>query len=601
MAEAVWNGALGQAEVVEATRGWIRRDQDEALELAVGRAQQLADELAGRPNLGLRDAPLREVERLGEIGLLTAPLPEEFGGLGLAMDPARQRVLLRLLAAIGGGDLALGRLYEGHVNGLLMVMRYGTSEQVEQLAADCQAGFLSGVWNTGEREVLKLHPEDGGTYRFEGVKTFATGAAIVRRPIVTAEIPGRGWQMTMPRMESLATKIDRSFWHPLGMESSESFGIDFTGARVEERDLVGEPGDFYRDPLFRGGAVRFAAVQAGAVLRLHVLFTDWLHRMRRGDDPYQVARLGEVAMLAQQAALWVEKAASVAEESLLREHRPWSERMVECANMTRLAIERAATRTMQIVTEGVGAHGLLQPARFERVIRDLTMYLRQPAPDQTQADVGRASLRKGENVKDGAGNGFWSAEWGESSLPPEYFRKIYEADADPWKFETSRYEADKYRMTLESLPKERYGRVVEVGCSIGVLTEKLAERSDRLLALDVSEKALAVARKRLAGAGHVEFRLMQVPREVPEGVFDLVVVSEVAYYWCMADLVRAADKIAGMQERGGHLLLVHWTPLVHDYPITGDQVHDYWTSRPEWRTVRSMRQAQFRLDVLERV
>ncbi len=99
----------------------------------------------------------------------------------------------------------------------------------------------------------------------------------------------------------------------------------------------------------------------------------------------------------------------------------------------------------------------------------------------------------------------------------------------------------------------------------------------------------------------MEFRLMQVPQEVPEGPFDLIVVSEVAYYWRMADLERAADKMAGMQARGGQLLLVHWTPLVKDYPITGDQVHDYWTSRPEWRTVRSMRQEQFRLDVLERV
>jgi hypothetical protein len=387
----------------------------------------------------------------------------------------------------------------------------------------------------------------------------------------------------------------------MGMESSESFGIDFTGERVETEDLVGQPGDFYRDPLFRGGAVRFAAVHAGAVLRLHVLFTEWLHKMRRGDDPYQVARLGEVAMLAQQAALWVEKAAGVAEECLFREEKAWSDRMVECANMTRVAMERIATRTMQLVTEGVGAHGLLQPARFERVIRDLTMYLRQPAPDQALADVGRASLRRGEKAKDGAGNGFWSDGWGESSLPPEYFRKIYERNADPWGFQTSSYEAEKYRATLESLPRARYGRVVEVGCSIGVLTGKLAERSDWLLGLDVSERALGQARQRLAGVGHVEFRLMQVPQEVPEGPFDLIVVSEVAYYWRMADLERAADKMAGMQARGGQLLLVHWTPLVKDYPITGDQVHDYWTSRPEWRTVRSMRQEQFRLDVLERV
>ena len=598
MEEAIWSEDL-DADGVD-TNDWREEDGEEAA-LLLERTQQLADEIAARPNLGLQAAPLRELERLREIGLLMAPLPREDGGLGLGMEARNQGTLLRLFAAVGGADLAIGRLYEGHVNGLLMVMRYGTREQVKRLARDCRAGMLSGVWNTGGEELLRLHPEDGGTFRFEGVKTFATGAVFVRRPIVTAEITGQGWQMAMPRMETLNAKIDRSFWHPMGMESSESFGIDLTGERVGAEDLIGGPGDFYRDPLFRGGAIRFAAVQAGAVLRLHVLFTAWLHKMRRGDDPYQVARLGEIAMLAQQAALWVEKAAAVAEECMFRDETVWADRMVGCANMTRLAMERIATRTMQLVTEGVGARGLLQPARFERVIRDLTMYLRQPAPDQTLADVGRDSLRKGERAKDGAGKGFWKDEWGESSLPPEYFREVYERKADPWGFQTSSYEAGKYRATLESLPRGRYGRVLEVGCSIGVLTEKLAERSDWLLGLDVSEKALGQARQRLAGAENVEFRLMQVPQEVPEGKFDLIVVSEVAYYWRMADLERAADRMAGMQVRGGHLVLVHWTPLVRDYPITGDQVHDYWTSRQEWSTVRSMRQEQFRLDVLERL
>ena len=287
--------------------------------------------------------------------------------------------------------------------------------------------------------------------------------------------------MTMPRMEAAQVKIDRSFWHPMGMESSESYGIDFTGACVGEDELIGRPGDFYRDPLFRGGAVRFAAVQAGAAMRLHAMFTDWLHRMGREGDPYQLARLGEVAMLAQEAALWVEKAGAVAEECLLREDEARRERMVECANMMRLAIERLSTRMMQMVTAGVGAHGLLQPARFERVIRDLTMYLRQPAPDQTLADVGRASLRKAEKARDGVADGFWSEGWDESSLPPEYFRRIYERNADPWQFETSGYEAGKYKETMASLPRERYERGVEIGCSIGVLTEQLAGRCEELL------------------------------------------------------------------------------------------------------------------------
>ena len=387
----------------------------------VFRAQMFADELAGKPNLGLKEAPRRELARCGELGLLLAPFPPAMGGLGLGTAAGTQRALLRILAALGGADLALGRLYEGHVNGVLLVLQYGTAAQAEALAAEVRDGAVSGVWNTGKPQLMRVHP-DGERFRLEGEKTFATGAAFVERPIVTADLPGRGWQMTMPHMATLGASIDRSFWHPLGMESSESFGVDFTGGVVRADELIGQPGDFYRDPLFRGGAVRFAAVHAGAVLRLHTLFAEWLEANRRGEDPYQIARLGEVSLLAQEAALWVEKAAAVAETSFYRTEAEHTARMIECANSMRLAVERIATRTMQLVTAGVGAHGLLQPQRFERILRDLTMYLRQPAPDQTLAAVGRASLDKLNKRAGGASWGFWSDDPIVHSLPPGYFQ-----------------------------------------------------------------------------------------------------------------------------------------------------------------------------------
>lgn len=584
----------------EAQRVVKRSEIQEEREYLLDRTRAMAEELAHRPNLGLQTAPKRELERCGELGLLAACLPVDDGGLGIGLEPGTQSMLLRLLSAVGGADLALGRLLEGHINGLLLVNKYGSAEQKHRLAEDVHNGMLSGVWNTGAPELLRLQP-DGPGYRFEGVKTFATGAAFVRRPIVTADLPGRGWQMTVPRMEVLNPAIDRSFWHPLGMESSESFGVDFTGGMVRDADLIGQPGDFYRDPMFRGGAIRFAAVQAGAVLRLHVLFAEWLEEMRRGEDPYQIVRLGDVAIAAQEAVLWVEKAAAVAEECFFREDKPHVDRMIECANMMRVAIERLATLVMQKVTAGVGAHGLLQPQRFERVIRDLTMYLRQPAPDATLAAVGKASLGKLHGRTDACADGFWSGERREESLPPRYFRNVYQRKRDPWGFESSEYERNKYEETLRALPDARYRCGLEVGCSIGVLTRRLAERADDLLGLDVSERALEQARARCAELEHVRFERRRVPFDMPDGEFDLMVISEVAYYWTQRDLERAASALAGKHRAGGHLILVHLTEFVPDYPQTGDQVHDYWLSRPEWTRVRGQRFERYRLDVLERV
>jgi hypothetical protein len=445
----------------------------------------------------------------------------------------------------------------------------------------------------GARELLR--PEgDAENFTFRGVKQFASGAAFVQCPIVTAERHGGGWQMTLPRMESMevasAVNHDSSFWHPLGMEASESYSIDFTGASISARDLIGAPGDFYRDPFFQGGAIRFAALQAGAILRLHHLFANWLEQTGRGGDPYQVARLGKVALGAQEAVLWIEGAAATAQKHLRSDaDKLATESMIDCANMVRLSIERIASDTMRRVVAGVGAHGLLQPSRFERIIRDLTMYLRQPAPDQTLADVGRAALRKSSLRSDGAGNGLWQEVESEGSLPPSYFQPIYERSDDPWNFQTSGYESGKYNETLASLPRAQYRNALEIGCSIGVLTARLATRCSHLLSLDVSEQAISQARKRCFHLPQVTFAKMQVPRESPPGLIrsDRRIRDRVLL--AIGDLSRAITLLSELQPVGAHLVLVHFTAPVPEYPLTGDQVHDVWCARPEWTVIHHKR------------
>ncbi|WP_308461644.1 SAM-dependent methyltransferase [Hymenobacter sp. NBH84] len=171
-----------------------------------------------------------------------------------------------------------------------------------------------------------------------------------------------------------------------------------------------------------------------------------------------------------------------------------------------------------------------------------------------------------------------------NTLPPAYFNDVYRANDDPWKFETSPYEREKYATTLAALPRPHYDRAFEIGCSLGVLTEQLAPRCGRLLAVDVAEAPLQRARQRCAQLPQVEFRLMRVPEEFPQEQFDLIMVSEVGYYWSPEDLTRAADQLLAALPPGGQLLLVHWTPPVHDYPLTGDEVHEFFSakSRGQW-------------------
>jgi protein-L-isoaspartate O-methyltransferase len=167
------------------------------------------------------------------------------------------------------------------------------------------------------------------------------------------------------------------------------------------------------------------------------------------------------------------------------------------------------------------------------------------------------------------------------TLSDEYFEHVYAANEDPWNFGSSSYEAAKYARTLAALPRPRHRRALEVGCSIGVLSGLLASRTGTLLSLDVNDQALARARARNAAQSNVTFERRRLPDELPDGPFDLVVLSEVLYYLSPDDLERALDALLTRTESGGTLILVHWTPRVHDYPQTGDAVHEAAFRRTE--------------------
>jgi len=185
------------------------------------------------------------------------------------------------------------------------------------------------------------------------------------------------------------------------------------------------------------------------------------------------------------------------------------------------------------------------------------------------------------------------------SQQPGYFDALYAADPDPWRFETSAYERDKYDATLAALPRARYRSAVEVGCSIGVLTRRLAERCDRLLGTDVSAVALEAAAARCAHLMHAGFETSYLPESAPRGRFDLVVLSEVLYYFDKGELALLAATLEAQFANDTNVLLVHWLGPTPDYPLTGDQAVDIFEAalrRPA--AVSRHRTADYRLDLL---
>lgn len=155
-----------------------------------------------------------------------------------------------------------------------------------------------------------------------------------------------------------------------------------------------------------------------------------------------------------------------------------------------------------------------------------------------------------------------------------YFEELYGASEDPWGFATSPYEQEKYGSTLETLNGRSFERALEIGCSIGVFTAMLAPYCGELLAVDASEKAVALARERLGSSPNVRVERRTLPEESPEGPFDLILASEILYYFDLETMLSALRNIEAALAPGGSFLAVHWRHETQTYPLHGDEVHD---------------------------
>lgn len=187
------------------------------------------------------------------------------------------------------------------------------------------------------------------------------------------------------------------------------------------------------------------------------------------------------------------------------------------------------------------------------------------------------------------------------SMTADDFEKFYaDSGDDPWGFLDRWYEKRKRALTLASLPRESFRRAYEPGCSIGVMTELLAPRCGQLLATDVSEAALAQARRRTSHLGHVRVERGSVPAQWPDGELDLVVLSELGYYCGPLDLARLSARAAASLAPDGVLVACHWRHPVPEYPLGGDEVHASLRAQPELELLAQHVEEDFLLDVLVR-
>lgn len=363
-------------------------DHAEPLEGRVrGLCRVIADEAASADASRSVTAPAWAA--LARSGLLLAPLPSELGGDDLVAGSSHA-ALATLLRQLGAADLSLGRLIEGHLNAVLLVRRYGTVEQVAVLAKAIATGGFSGVWGAEGTPPLEARRVGQG-WMLTGGKMLASGAGFVTHPLVPVTTDA-GPVLMMPELRR-GERADVSDWTAQGMRATATGAVDLTGLVVPDEAVIGQPGDFTRQPAFSGGAWRFCAVHLGAAERLVDLLRHHLVTRGRVADPYQLQRVAQATTAVTTARFWIGEAAR-----LLGEEDTPPETVVAFANLTRGVTERAALDVLELVHRGVGLAGFLRPHPIERISRDLATYLRQPVPDLAMADAGKAILASGRET-----------------------------------------------------------------------------------------------------------------------------------------------------------------------------------------------------------
>ncbi len=316
--------------------------------------------------------PEQDFALLRSLGALAAPVPEALGGLGMGTERAGALPLMEALRLLGRGNLSVGRLYEAHVNALRLVMRTGSLAQQRHAADDAQAGHLFGLWVTDPPLAPLRLAADGS---LAGGKAPCSGAGQANRALVTAAGPDGQTSMHVIALPP-GTRADLSGWDAHGMRASLSGAMDLTGLPAGER--LGQPGDYLAQPDFSAGAWRTSAVTLGGIEALVAELRAQLMARDRGDDPHQRARVGEALIAQETARLWVRRAALLGEANAGD-----AGDIANTVNLARLAVEAAALDALRIAQRALGMGAFRRGTTVELLFRDLAIYLRQPAPDET--------------------------------------------------------------------------------------------------------------------------------------------------------------------------------------------------------------------------
>lgn len=307
--------------------------------------------------------PLPALHRLQQAGLTRLPLP----GAGATL--ARWQAF----ATVGAHDLALAKLYEGHLDAVAILHEAGLASLAD-----------NGLWGTWCAEPPDARVAfDGAT--LSGRKAWCSGAANVSHAVVSCWNNAGAPCLAAVAMDQPGVTVTDAGWQAVGMAGSRSVDVVFDLAVATP---VGAPGCYVERPGFWHGGAGVAACWYGAAQALAAaLHASVAERSAAGQpvDAHRLAQLGEVDVALQTTAALMRAAAAQIDAA------PFDNGMARALRV-RLAVEACAGTVLHAVGRALGAGPLCKDGRIARLYADLPVFLRQSHAERDLATLGRAML-----------------------------------------------------------------------------------------------------------------------------------------------------------------------------------------------------------------
>jgi short-chain 2-methylacyl-CoA dehydrogenase len=315
--------------------------------------------------------PVDVVLKMGDLGLFGIVFPEEYGGAG--GDFASLCVAIEELGRV---DQSMGITLSAGVGlGANPIFQFGNADQKARWLPDMVAGRALGGFGLTEPDggsdagaTTTRARRDGDHWVLDGSKAFITncGTDITSVTTVTARTDEGISAFIVPK--GTPGFIIEPPYHKLGWHASDTHGITMDGCRVPDANLLGRPGEGFRNflTILDDGRIAISALALGCARAALEMALDYAKQRNAFGGP--IGRFQGLAFQLSDLAVKVENAHNLTYKAAwLKDHgRPFA----QAAAMAKLYSTEAAVTATRTATQVFGGYGFVDETPVSRFYRD---------------------------------------------------------------------------------------------------------------------------------------------------------------------------------------------------------------------------------------